>query len=62
METGRIKNNAADGTLLGHDFFGPFLYYGALMTLSHDFHISTTDMLAYGTVKRNYEFQFILNL
>jgi len=46
IETGHIENNAADGTCLGNDFFGRLLSKGNPLTLSNDFHISTTAMLA----------------
>jgi len=60
IETGNIEDNAADFTCLGNDFFGLLLCEGTPMTVSKDFHISTTAILAQGTIKHNYDLSFIL--
>jgi hypothetical protein len=60
IETGHIKANTADGAFLGSDFFGRLFFYGNSLTLSHDFHISTTAILAHETITRNNYLAFIL--
>ena len=52
-ETGHIEDNAADGTFLGSGFWGRLLSYGTPIIISNGFPISTTAILAYGTITHN---------